>query len=55
MYFNRMEDVMMTDPKYDPNQKVAEPKMDDETKKKKPDEEDEEEEKTDRRQEQPPR
>jgi hypothetical protein len=49
---NRMEDVMMADPKYDPNQ-PKEPKKEDETKKK-PDNEDEEEEETERRQEQEP-
>ena len=52
---NQMEDVMMSDPKYDPNQKVAEPKKDDETKKKKPGEEDEEEEETNKRPEKTPR
>jgi hypothetical protein len=41
---NRMEDVMMSDPKYDPNQ-TEEPKKD-EPKKKQPEHEDEEEEET---------
>ena len=49
--FNRMEDAMPTDPKYDPNQKPDDTKKGDDAKKKKPDDEDEEEE-TDQRQEQ---
>jgi hypothetical protein len=52
---NRMKEITMVDPKYDPNQKPGqEPKKDDESKKKKQGEEDEEEE-TDKRQEQKPR
>ena len=39
---NRMEDAMMADPKYDPNE--DKPQKDDEQKKKKPEHEDEEEE-----------
>jgi hypothetical protein len=42
---NPMEDAMLADPKYDPNQK-EEPKKEDSEKKKQPEHEDEEEEET---------
>ena len=54
---NRMKELTMVDPKYDPNKKTDDATKKDDAAKKKKDEdtEDEEEEKTDKRQEQKPR